>query len=64
MPETTKHLGAFIRWLLKGCKTKLIDEVDGNFEPKILRSYDAENYILGLISSAVFLGIIALIFVI
>lgn len=26
-------VGGVMRWLLKGCKTKLKDEIDGNFEP-------------------------------
>ncbi len=28
----SKDLGAFVRWLFKGCKTKLRDEIEGNFE--------------------------------
>jgi hypothetical protein len=45
MPETAKHLGGFIRWLLKGCKTRLRDELDSALEPTWGGSYGMENYI-------------------
>ena len=32
MPETARWIGGFIRWLLKGCKTSLKDEVEGNLD--------------------------------
>ena len=50
MIETADHIGGFVRWLLKGCKTKLGDEIHGRLEPKWLKSYDTENYIIGLIT--------------
>ena len=50
---SAKFLGGFVRWLLKGCRTKLKDEVEGNLEPKWLNSYDTENYIIGLITSII-----------
>ena len=52
----TKRIGAFIRWLLKGCKTKLVDEIHGRFEgTTFLKDYDFENYFLGLFSVFVFI---------
>ncbi len=54
---TTKFLGGFIRWLIKGCRTKLKDEVEGNLEPKWLKSYGTENYIIGLITSIIMIVI-------
>jgi hypothetical protein len=58
-----KTLGAFIRWLLKGCKTSLKDEVNGNLEPRWLKSRDTENYIIGLVSGVVIFLVIAAIYV-
>jgi len=29
-----EHFGGFVRWLLKGCKTKLSDEIHGRLTPK------------------------------
>jgi hypothetical protein len=40
MPETARWLGGFIRWLLKGCKTNLVDEMQGNLEATWVGSYD------------------------
>ena len=37
MIETAEHIGGFVRWLLKGCKTKLGDEIHGRLEPKWLK---------------------------
>jgi hypothetical protein len=50
---SAKFLGGFVRWLLKGCKTKLDDEIHGRLDPKWLDSYDTENYIIGLITSII-----------
>jgi uncharacterized Tic20 family protein len=47
------YIGAFIRWLFKGCKTKLKDEINGNFQPKWAANYDLENTITGLVGIAV-----------
>ena len=60
---TTKFLGGFVRWLLKGCKTKLSDEIHGRLEPKWLKSYDTENYIIGLIT-CIIIVIIAILIVV
>lgn len=54
-------LGGFIRWLLKGCKTDYLDEINGNLEPRFLKSYEIENYIIGFVSVALFITIIVLI---
>jgi len=32
MPETAEWIGAFIRWIIKGCRTALRDEIEGNIE--------------------------------
>ncbi|MDO5666161.1 MAG: hypothetical protein Q4G63_13035 [Bacteroidia bacterium] len=55
-----KHLGGFIRWLLKGCKTNLKDEIEGNLDATWGNTYDTENYIIGIITIAVILGVILL----
>ena len=57
MPETAMRLGGFIRWLLKGCKTNLKDEVQGNLEATWGGSYDFENYIIGIITAAILIGV-------
>ena len=51
-------LGGFIRWLFKGCKTDYHDEVYGNLEPKFLKSYETENYIIGFLTVALVITII------
>lgn len=56
-----KHLGAFVRWLFKGCKTKLQDEIDGIFDATWGGTYDTENYIIGLVTVLIMIGIAALI---
>ena len=38
-----RDLGAFVRWLLKGCKTKLKYEAFDNTD------YDKENYMIGVL---------------
>lgn len=63
MPETAKYIGGFIRWLLKGCKSKLQDEVEGNFEATWGGTYDFENFIIGVVTVIVILAIILLVFV-
>ena len=57
MGEWTVILGAFVRWLLKGCKTNLKDEIDGYYEPRWVG-----NYITGLITSVIII-MIALLFI-
>jgi hypothetical protein len=58
MPETAVYIGAFIRWLLKLCKTKLRDEIKGIFNPVLLDSYTMENFFIGLISVTIVIGTI------
>ncbi len=62
MPETARWIGGFIRWLCKGCKTSLKDEVEGNLEATWGGTYDTENYIIGFITTLLFLGIILWLF--
>lgn len=46
-------LGGFVVWLLKGCKTKLKDEIDDD---------DIRNYIVGVATVGVLLVSICLLF--
>lgn len=62
MPETAKWIGAFVRWLIKGCKTSLKDEIEGNFPSKWGGSYEIENYIIGIITVVFLLGVILYLF--
>jgi len=52
MPEWAMLIGGVIRWLLKGCKTSLREEVE---------KYDFTNYFLGIIFCLVVSIIIGLI---
>lgn len=52
-----KDLGALVRWLLKGCKTKLRNEIDGTFDASWGGTYDMENYIIGIVTSLILIGI-------
>jgi hypothetical protein len=61
MPETARWIGGFIRWLLKGCKTRLQDEVEGNFNAVLGGTYDTENYIIGVATVVIILGVVVLI---
>ena len=63
MIETAERIGGFIRWLLKGCRTCLKDEVEGNLSPVVLDSYSSENCIIGLITAAIIIGIALLFFI-
>jgi hypothetical protein len=51
-------IAATLRWFFKGCKTKLSDEIHGKLPPTWGSSYDAENMIIGIIVSIIFLGVI------
>lgn len=62
MPEWAEFIGAIIRWLLKGCKTSLRDEIGGNLERSWGPSYDIENLIIGIVSVAILLMLILWIF--
>lgn len=52
------YLGGFLRWLAKGCKTNLKDELEGNLDPSWGGTYDFENFIIGVVFVAIVLGII------
>ncbi|GET25045.1 hypothetical protein NT017_13740 [Prolixibacter sp. NT017] len=58
MPETARWLGGFIRWLLKGCRTSLQDEIEGNLDATWGGTYDTENYVIGLGTIVIILGIV------
>ncbi|GET22365.1 hypothetical protein CLV93_112100 [Prolixibacter denitrificans] len=58
MPETARWLGGFIRWLLKGCRTSLQDEIGGNLDATWGGTYDTENYVIGLGTIVIILGIV------
>ncbi len=58
MPETAMLLGGFIRWLLKGCKTNLRDEMKGNLDATWGSTYDFENYIVGIASAVIILVVV------
>ena len=58
MPETARWIGGFVRWLLKGCKTSLRDEIEGNLDATWGGTYDFENFIIGIVFVAIVLGII------
>ena len=60
MPETAKWIGGFVRWLLKGCKTSLQDEVEGILDATWGRMYDMENYIIGVVTVVIILVIVLL----
>lgn len=62
MPETAEFLGAFIRWLFKGCKTNLRNEIEGNYPSTWGGSYEIENYVIGLIAAAILIFIIVYFF--
>lgn len=55
---TAKFIGGFIHWLIHGCKTSLRDEVEGKFDATWGGTYDTENYIIGVVTVVIILGII------
>jgi hypothetical protein len=58
----TVTIGAFVRWLIKGCKTSLRDEIEGCFPAKWGGSYEIENYIIGIITVVITLAVILYVF--
>ena len=52
------YLGGLLRWLVKGCKTNLKDELEGNLDPSWGGTYDFENFIIGVVFVAIVLGIL------
>lgn len=59
MPETARCIGGFVHWLLKGCKTSLKDEIEGNLDATWGGTYDTENYVIGIITVVIMLVLIA-----
>lgn len=53
-------IGAVIRWLLKGCKTKLEHEIHGKLPATWGRSYDMENLEIGMLVGFIFIVIVML----
>lgn len=58
MIPITRLIGGFVRWLLKGCKTSLQDEIEGNLDATWGGTYDTENYIIGIITVIIILSAI------
>jgi len=56
--EFAKFIGGFIHWLMHGCKTSLQDEVEGNLDATWGGTYDTENYIIGVVTVVVILGLV------
>ncbi|WP_277639750.1 hypothetical protein [Bacteroides graminisolvens] len=56
--EFAKLIGGFIHWLIHGCKTSLQDEVEGNLDATWGGSYNTENYIIGVVTVIIILGIV------
>jgi len=51
-------IGAFFRWIIKGFRTKLKDEISGNYKGVILKNYDLESIIIGYVIVILFLFLI------
>lgn len=60
--EFAKLIGGFVHWLIKGCKTNLRDEIEGNLDATWGGTYDTENYIIGIVTAIIVIGAIVLIF--
>ena len=58
MPEWAMFIGSFARWVFKGCQTILKDAIEGNLEAIWGGTYDTENYIIGIITVVVMLGLV------
>jgi hypothetical protein len=53
-----KYIGAIVHWLLKGCRTKLSDEINGYPTATWGGSYDMENVIIGYFTIIIVFGLI------
>lgn len=62
MIPLTRLIGGFVRWLLKGCKTNLQDEIEGNLDATWGGTYDTENYVIGIVTTVIILGTIIWLF--
>ena len=58
MIPITRMIGGSIRWLFKGCRISLQDEIEGNLDATWGGTYDTENYIIGIITTVIILGTI------
>lgn len=58
--EFAKLIGGFIHWLIHLCKTSLKDELEGNLDATWGGTYDTENYIIGLATVIIILGLVVL----
>ncbi len=56
--EFAKLIGGFIHWLIHRCKTSLQDEVEGNLDATWGGTYDTENYIIGVATVIIILGLV------
>jgi len=56
------YLGGFMRWLFKGCKTRLSDEMHGILDPTWGGTYDFENFIIGIATVVIVLGLLLIFF--
>jgi hypothetical protein len=57
-----KLIGGFVHWLLHRCKTSLRDEIRGNLDATWGGTYDTENYIIGVVTVVIILGIVVWLF--
>ncbi len=55
-------LGAVLRWLFKGFRTSLSDELLCRLEPTWGKTYKFENYVVGVIAIVSLLGFIVIVF--
>jgi hypothetical protein len=60
--QFTEHFGGFVRWLFKGCRTKLGDEIHGRLPAKWGKDYDFENFIIGIVTMSIIITIVVLCF--
>ena len=58
MIQIAELVGATIRWFFKRCRTSLRDEINGNFESSWGKSYEFENYLIGVLFAIVVIGIV------
>jgi len=62
MIQIAQLIGAVLRWLYKGCRSSLKEEIHGNYDAKWAGSYELENYIIGVIFAIVLIGAVIVIF--
>jgi hypothetical protein len=48
MSNVPEFLGGFVRWILKGAKTNLKEEIDGSIDSSRKIDYGFENYLIGI----------------